>query len=149
MVGTVVLNIANSTGQNSKRKGVHSGQACTRYTRHGCAPAGSWGVRVAACVHPSRWSALGLGDCFVGLMDYPDYEGQMKYPTKDEVLKASHAQLARWHRFLPSPGTSGLDLPRNRFEEVLMQEQEIQKIIEEEFEFHGGMTPTISKQIGW
>lgn len=73
----------------------------------------------------------------------------MKYPTRDEVLKASHVQLARWYRFLPSPGMSAVGEKRGRFEEVMSQESEIQGLIKDQLDFHGGMTPAVSKAIGW
>jgi len=59
----------------------------------------------------------------------------MDFPTKKEVSKASHAELAAWHRFLPPPF-----LPEH--EEVLNQ-------VEKRLTGLGGITPAISKQIGW
>lgn len=59
----------------------------------------------------------------------------MKYPTMEEVERADRLQLARWYRFLPSPQGRGrikiIDRICERFEEL------------------GGMTPEISKAIGW
>ncbi len=59
----------------------------------------------------------------------------MKYPTIDEVNKADRVQLAKWTRFLPSPETH--------------DEIEIINRIGERFKQLGGMTPIISKKIGW
>jgi len=58
------------------------------------------------------------------------------YPeTTKEVDEASYAQICAWFRFLPSPETQDqmaiLDYILCRFEEL------------------GGMTPEISKKLGW
>lgn len=71
----------------------------------------------------------------------------MNYPTLDEVEKADRVQLARWFRFLKSPGESAIDKPD--FESVMHGEKAVQDRIIERFQEMGGMTPAISKQIGW
>jgi hypothetical protein len=58
-----------------------------------------------------------------------------KYPTPKEIEKASHEQICRWRRFLPSPATD---------EQVAVLER-----IEERFKHYGGFTSEISKKIGW
>jgi len=58
-----------------------------------------------------------------------------KFPTKAEVTKADRVTLARWYRFLPSPRDS---------EEVAAI-----NLVAERFAELGGMTPKISKKIGW
>jgi len=73
----------------------------------------------------------------------------MKYPTREEVMKASHIQLARWYRFLPSPGMSALDGPRGKFEEVMAHEGEIAGLIKDQLDFCGGITTAVSKAVGW
>jgi len=71
----------------------------------------------------------------------------MKYPTLEEVEKASHLQLARWYRFLPSPGERAIGHPE--FNKIFQQEAEILDRIVERFNKMGGFTPEISKKIGW
>jgi hypothetical protein len=56
-------------------------------------------------------------------------------PTMEQVEKASHEQLARWYRFLPSGDTR--------------EQQEIQDRIAERFKALGGMTSAMSKKIGF
>ena len=72
----------------------------------------------------------------------------MKYPTVIEVEAANHVQLARWYRFLDSPGMSAIDTP-GRFQDVIEHESIIMTRIERRFNDMGGFTPEISKQIGW
>lgn len=59
----------------------------------------------------------------------------MSYPTPSEVEQADREQLAKWHRFLPPPygshQTAIMDCIVYRFDEL------------------GGMTPKISKTIGF
>ncbi len=61
-------------------------------------------------------------------MDRPDI------PTMEQVERASHEQLGRWYRFLPSGDT-----------------REQQKVLDRiaGFKQLGGMTPAISKKIGF
>ena len=58
----------------------------------------------------------------------------LKYPTLEQVNATSYIQLAEWYRFLPSPKNEDLAI-LNR--------------ICERFKELGGMTPEISKAIGW
>ena len=69
----------------------------------------------------------------------------MSYPTKVEIEEATHMQLARWYRFLPSPGVS--EVGTSRFQEVLDVEVGLMDRIHERFKEMGGMTPAISKAI--
>ena len=62
-------------------------------------------------------------------MDRPDI------PTLEDVEKANHEQLARWYRFLPSGDTK--------------EQQKVLDRIAERFKQLGGMTPVISKKIGF
>lgn len=71
----------------------------------------------------------------------------MKYPTLGQVEAADTLQLARWYRFLPSPGTSGIESAD--FEEILQREIDVMDKIVERFIESGGMTPKVSKAIGW
>lgn len=59
----------------------------------------------------------------------------MKYPTQKQVEDASHLELARFHRFLKSPMNES--------------EQAILSLVSARFKELGGMTPKISKAIGW
>jgi hypothetical protein len=62
-------------------------------------------------------------------MDRPDF------PTMEQVEKASHEQLARWYRFLPSGDTK--------------EQQKVLDKIAEKFKKLGGMTPALEKKIGF
>jgi hypothetical protein len=62
-------------------------------------------------------------------MDRPDF------PTMKQVEEASREQLARWYRFLPSGDTA--------------EQQKIQDRIGERFKELGGMTPELSKHMGF
>jgi hypothetical protein len=57
------------------------------------------------------------------------------FPTMAEVEKASREQLAKWYRFLPSGDTK--------------EHQRVQDRIAERFKALGGMTPALSKKIGF
>lgn len=59
----------------------------------------------------------------------------MKYPPISEVYGASHIQIATWFRFLPSPETP---------DEIKINDLIIFRLKE-----FGGITPSISKAIGW
>lgn len=71
----------------------------------------------------------------------------MMYPKMGEVESASHEQLARWSRFLPSPGIGSIDDPNA--EEVRIEENEILKKILLGLNEAGGWNPALSKRIGW
>lgn len=62
-------------------------------------------------------------------MDRPDF------PTMEQVEQASHEQLAKWYRFLPSGDTD--------------EQQRIQDRIGQRFKELGGMNPALSKKIGF
>lgn len=59
----------------------------------------------------------------------------MEYPTIAEVESADHEQICRWARFL--------EVTANR------KEQEVVIKICDRFDEFGGITPEISKKIGW
>lgn len=71
----------------------------------------------------------------------------MIYPTLEQVQTASHIQLAHWYRFLPSPGIQAAGDPS--FEETLEREAKIMALIRVRLNELGGITPAISKAIGW
>ena len=71
----------------------------------------------------------------------------MKYPTIEEVERADRFTLARWNRFLPSPGNEAIG--KDNFEEVLEAQVPIMNRLFERFNEMGGMTPEISKALGW
>jgi len=58
---------------------------------------------------------------------------QLEFPTIDQVMKASHEDLARWYRFL---------LPSGKEQQAILDK------IADRFKKLGGMTPEISKRIG-
>jgi hypothetical protein len=62
-------------------------------------------------------------------MDRPDF------PTMEQVEKANHEQLGKWYRFLKTGDTP--------------EQKKIMDRIEARFKKFGGMTPKISKAIGY
>lgn len=79
----------------------------------------------------------------------------MKYPTRAEVEAADRLQLARWWRFLPSPGENALPYrhygqkSEADFDAAMDAEVAIMDRIARRFNEYGGMSPEISKAIGW
>ena len=71
----------------------------------------------------------------------------MKYPTMDDVEKASRTQLCSWHRFLESPGASATG--DDDFQTVMEAQGLIMDRIQARLKELGGFTPEISKAIGW
>lgn len=71
----------------------------------------------------------------------------MRYPTKEEVEAAGQTQLAKWYRFLPSPGfgTAG----KAAHDAVYEKEKKLMALVCKRFNALGGMTIAISKAIGW
>jgi hypothetical protein len=65
----------------------------------------------------------------MNMVDRPDF------PTMTQVETASRQQLAKWYRFLPSGDTQ--------------EQQKIQDRIAERFKDLGGMSPELSKKIGF
>jgi hypothetical protein len=59
----------------------------------------------------------------------------MRFPTMEEVEAADHALLCRWYRFLPAGVTA--------------EQKPIMDRLVERFHAFGGMTPGISKRLGW
>ncbi len=59
----------------------------------------------------------------------------MNYPTLEAVKTASRFQICKWYRFLPFASTEN--------------EIKVNELICERYLELGGMTPEISKQIGW
>lgn len=73
----------------------------------------------------------------------------MNYPTLDQVEKADHFTLAKWYRFLKSPGDVALH-PRNpRYFEIIDEQVTIMNRITARFNELGGMNSSLSKQLGW
>ena len=72
----------------------------------------------------------------------------------EQVEGADIVQLCRWSRFLPSPGQNAIGKDESWFDnetfETLMQREAavMNRILERQKEL-GGMTPEISKRIGW
>lgn len=80
-------------------------------------------------------------------MDLVPLEINMKYPSRENVLLADRVQIARWWRFLPSPGVNYLG--QEDFLEMAQYEAETMNIINARFEEFGGMNHELSKVIGW
>lgn len=74
-------------------------------------------------------------------------KGGAVYPSKEQVESADREQMARWMRFLPSPGADFIGKPD--FQEAMIREKAIMDLIVERFHQAGGMSPGISKKIGW
>jgi len=73
----------------------------------------------------------------------------MNYPKIEEVEFADRVQLARWYRFLPSPGWNSIDKKyTQKFQDALEKESKILSRIVERFQELGGFSPEISKEIG-
>jgi hypothetical protein len=75
----------------------------------------------------------------------------MKYPTMEEVVKATKEQLGQWVRFLPSPGENAMkgNLSNEIWVGIMNEEQKILMEIMATFDRAGGWNPRISKDIGW
>ena len=73
----------------------------------------------------------------------------MQYPTAEKVKKADRLQLARWYRFLKSPGISAIGQERELFKRTMYAQKAILNRISVRFEELDGMNPSISKCIGW
>lgn len=69
------------------------------------------------------------------------------YPTLEQIESASYTQICIWWRFLASPGLCAVG--HDNFEEVLEAQTLLMNAISERFYNGGGMTPEISKEIGW
>lgn len=69
------------------------------------------------------------------------------YPTLEQVKVADREQLARWYRFLRSPGESAIDT--EQFKKKLEEEKQIMDLICQRFRELGGFNPYLSKKIGW
>ena len=83
------------------------------------------------CPFPLRATLLISGLFFIELfwLSRPDF------PTMQQVESASHEELGRWYRFLPS-----VDSP---------EQQKIMDRIEKRFKKLGGMTSELSDKIGY
>ena len=71
----------------------------------------------------------------------------MTYPTMEEIEHADRLQIARWSKYLPSPGSAAIGTPE--FPKKLEEEGKIMDRIQAKLKKQGGMTPEISKEIGW
>ena len=72
---------------------------------------------------------------------------QHSFPTMEDVEAADRIQLAKWYRFLPSPGMSAVG--QDDFVEISENQRKIMSRIIERFQEMGGFTPEISKKVGW
>lgn len=69
------------------------------------------------------------------------------YPDLVAVETADKFQLARWMRFLPSPGEAAVGTAE--FDTAFAQEAKVLEAIIARFAQSGGWTPEISKAVGW
>ena len=60
---------------------------------------------------------------------------KIEFPSLEEVERANREQLGRWYRFLPTGGTA--------------EQRRILDRIATRFKSVGGMTPALSKKIGY
>lgn len=70
----------------------------------------------------------------------------MRYPKIEQVEQATREQLCEWSRFLPTPGEAG---GRKDWHERVRSERRILNLILERLHDAGGMSPAISKDVGW
>lgn len=79
----------------------------------------------------------------------------MTYPSPEEVEGASRLQLARWYRFLPSPGLSHHaayergDISGEDVAAAIQSQARTLERISDRLKLLGGLSPDISRQIGW
>lgn len=71
----------------------------------------------------------------------------MTYPELAAVESANKIQLARWMRFLPSPGEAAAGT--GAFHTAFEREAAVMERIIKRFAEAGGWTPEISKTVGW
>jgi hypothetical protein len=71
----------------------------------------------------------------------------MTYPSEEEIEAADIVQLCTWTRFLPSPGQNAIGA--EDFQESMKRETRLLVHIMARQIHLGGMTPAISKRIGW
>ncbi|UTC28166.1 hypothetical protein GURKE_01350 [Brevundimonas phage vB_BpoS-Gurke] len=71
----------------------------------------------------------------------------MTFPDISAVESADKFQLARWMRFLPSPGEDAAGT--RDFDEAFAREAKVMERIIARFAQEGGWTPEISKAVGW
>jgi len=67
------------------------------------------------------------------------------YPSAEEIESGDRIQIARWYRFLPTPGANHLSDPN--FLEKCLEETKLMERINTRFEDFGGMSPELSKAI--
>jgi len=78
---------------------------------------------------------------------YGNRRQEMEYPTPKQIQEADRIQVARWWRYLPTPGANHTSNPN--FIMLTQYESELMNMINKRFEEFGGMTPELSKIIGW
>lgn len=73
----------------------------------------------------------------------------MRYPTKEQVESADRIQLLTWTRYLPSPGNAYINGDPVVFYQKMKEEADIMDYILQRQKETGGITPEISKAVGW
>jgi hypothetical protein len=78
------------------------------------------------------------------------HNNTLPYPsTMGEIENADRHQLARWYRFLPSPGLGAIGKNMEEYKMIADEEKDKLAHIIERFEFLGGWDSRLSKEIGW
>lgn len=78
------------------------------------------------------------------------HNNSLPYPTMDEVNRAIRIDLARWVRFLPSPGLGSIGKNLTEFHMALDSEKSILNRVYDRFENEfGGWDSVLSKTVGW
>lgn len=74
----------------------------------------------------------------------------LPYPTSaEEVTRADRLQLARWARFLPSPGLGAIGKNQKEYNISREREKLILDRILKLFGTFGGWDSVLSKEVGW
>lgn len=82
-------------------------------------------------------------------MSLPPLPPKSFYPNLEDVERATLLELCRWYRFLPSPGARAIGRTEEEFYAALAADKPVQDRIIQRMQEMGGMTPAISKAIGW
>lgn len=73
----------------------------------------------------------------------------MDYPTIEQVKQAELYTICYWYRFLPYPAKSADGKNREEFNRILAEEVDVMNLVCRRYKELGGITPEISKQLGW
>jgi hypothetical protein len=92
-----------------------------------------------------------VADGFMSLVNYRQASVRRvagsSYPSMAEVEKAELWDLVYWNRYLPGPGSAAMGT--SRFEQELDKEARIIRRIVDRIKELGGITPEVSRAVGW